>query len=89
MKSHKDLDVWKDGIQLVKAVNDRKKTLHGSRVLVLGVAYKKNVDDSRETPSTLKKLVMPASEGVPRQVLSPGQGDCNEFAREGRSYVAS
>lgn len=33
------------------ALNSRKKALNGSRVLVLGVAYKKNVDDSRETPS--------------------------------------
>ena len=27
------------------------KTIKGSRILVLGLAYKKNVDDSRESPS--------------------------------------
>ncbi len=37
--------------KVVDALNSRKKALNGSRVLVLGVAYKKNVDDSRETPS--------------------------------------
>jgi UDP-N-acetyl-D-glucosamine dehydrogenase len=33
------------------ALNDREKSLKGSRVLVLGVAYKKDVDDLRESPS--------------------------------------
>ncbi len=33
------------------ALNDRGKPIKGSRILVLGVAYKKNIDDSRETPS--------------------------------------
>ena len=33
------------------ALNDDCKSLKGSRVLVLGVAYKKNIDDSRESPS--------------------------------------
>src|SRR6267378_1911813 len=36
---------------LVEALNRRKKTLNGARVLVLGVAYKKDVDDLRESPS--------------------------------------
>jgi len=33
------------------ALNERKKALKGSRVLVLGAAYKKDVDDMRESPS--------------------------------------
>jgi UDP-N-acetyl-D-glucosamine dehydrogenase len=33
------------------ALNSRGKALRGSRVLVLGVAYKKNVDDLRESPA--------------------------------------
>jgi len=37
--------------KIVDAMNSRKKALNGSRVLVLGLAYKKNIDDSRETPS--------------------------------------
>jgi len=33
------------------ALNTRKKSVNGSRVLVLGVAYKKDIDDLRESPS--------------------------------------
>jgi UDP-N-acetyl-D-glucosamine dehydrogenase len=33
------------------ALNDRGKSLKGSKVLVLGIAYKKNVDDMRESPA--------------------------------------
>ncbi|MGH9351402.1 MAG: UDP binding domain-containing protein, partial [Terriglobia bacterium] len=36
---------------LVKALNQRKQCLRDSRVLVLGVAYKKDIDDLRESPS--------------------------------------
>jgi UDP-N-acetyl-D-glucosamine dehydrogenase len=33
------------------ALNLRKKALHGSKVLILGVAYKKDIDDLRESPA--------------------------------------
>ena len=33
------------------ALNNRQKALRGSRILVLGVAYKKDVDDPRESPA--------------------------------------
>jgi len=33
------------------ALNDRGKSLRGSRILVLGVAYKSNVSDVRESPA--------------------------------------
>ena len=35
----------------VDALNDRGKALKNSKVLILGIAYKKNVDDMRESPS--------------------------------------
>lgn len=35
------------------ALNDRRKCVNGSRVLVLGIAYKANVDDMRESPSVI------------------------------------
>ena len=35
----------------VDALNDRGKALRGSRVLILGIAYKKNVGDMRESPA--------------------------------------
>ena len=37
--------------KLVDGLNDHGKALKNSRVLVLGIAYKKNVDDMRESPS--------------------------------------
>jgi UDP-N-acetyl-D-glucosamine dehydrogenase len=37
--------------KLQLALNDRGKPLRGSRVLVLGLAYKKDVDDARESPA--------------------------------------
>lgn len=37
--------------KLVTALNERGKALKGSKILVLGIAYKKNVDDMRESPA--------------------------------------
>lgn len=37
--------------KLMDGLNDKGKALKGSRVLILGIAYKKNVDDMRESPS--------------------------------------
>lgn len=33
------------------ALNDHQRSIKGSKILVLGIAYKKNVDDMRESPS--------------------------------------
>ena len=35
----------------MEALNKFKKTLNGSKVLILGAAYKKDIDDMRESPS--------------------------------------
>jgi UDP-N-acetyl-D-glucosamine dehydrogenase len=34
-----------------EALNDDKKAVNGSKILVLGVAYKKDIDDMRESPA--------------------------------------
>lgn len=37
--------------RVMEALNSRKKSINGSRILLLGMAYKKDVDDPRESPS--------------------------------------
>ena len=37
--------------RVAEALNERRKPVKGSRILVLGLAYKPNVDDDRESPS--------------------------------------
>ena len=34
-----------------RALNDYKKSIRGSKILILGVAYKKDIDDVRESPA--------------------------------------
>jgi len=45
------------------ALNERQKSLKGSKILLLGVAYKKDVDDLRESPS-LKLLELLTARGA-------------------------
>ena len=37
--------------RVAQALNDREKSVKGSRVLVLGVSYKRDIDDVRESPA--------------------------------------
>jgi UDP-N-acetyl-D-glucosamine dehydrogenase len=37
--------------RLIEALNTRKQAVNGSRILLLGLAYKKNTGDARESPS--------------------------------------
>lgn len=37
--------------KVMHALNDERKSLNGSRVLILGVAYKRDIDDVRESPA--------------------------------------
>ena len=37
--------------RLMEALNDHKKSVNGSKILLVGLAYKANVDDMRESPT--------------------------------------
>ena len=37
--------------KISKSLNEMKKPVNGSKILVLGISYKKNIDDMRESPS--------------------------------------
>src|SRR5438874_2981604 len=48
-----------------RALNQHKKALNGSKILVLGVAYKKDIDDLRESPAlTIIELLQQAGAQV-------------------------
>src|SRR5438132_9797409 len=51
--------------KIADALNDRGKALKGSKILLLGMAYKKDVDDCRESPGfELMELLLKKSAGV-------------------------
>jgi len=52
------------------ALNDHKKSLKGSKLLILGVAYKKDVDDLRESP-TLKIMQLLQQRGASLEYNDP------------------
>ncbi len=60
--------------RVMDALNDRGKALKGSKVLVLGVAYKPDIDDVRESPA-LDVIALMKKKGaevcLPRPVHSP------------------
>lgn len=49
---NRDMPQWVIA-KIAAALNERHKSLKGSRVLALGIAYKRDVDDMRESPSVL------------------------------------
>jgi UDP-N-acetyl-D-glucosamine dehydrogenase len=48
---------------IAQALNRRKQAVNGSRILVLGIAYKKDIDDLRESPS-LKLIELLQEQGA-------------------------
>jgi UDP-N-acetyl-D-glucosamine dehydrogenase len=57
------------------ALNDRSRSIHGARILVLGLSYKKNVDDMRESPS-IKIMDILAARGASVDYSDPHIPTC-------------
>jgi UDP-N-acetyl-D-glucosamine dehydrogenase len=68
--------------RIMKILNEDKKALNGSRVVLLGVAYKKDIDDMRESPvlPILEKLELAGADWV---VVDP---HVKEFKLNGKMY---
>ncbi len=49
--------------KVIEALNQRGKSIKGARILVLGLAYKKDIDDVRESPS-LKLITLLQQKGA-------------------------
>ncbi len=62
--------------RLVYSLNNQSKPLKGSRILILGVAYKKNVDDQRESPS-LKIIQLLKRQGAQVEYHDPYAPTCS------------
>ncbi|MBH3432483.1 nucleotide sugar dehydrogenase [Pseudomonas citronellolis] len=56
--------------KVADALNDRGRAIKGSRILVLGLAYKKNIDDTRESPA-VEILSLLESKGAEVQYSDP------------------
>ena len=60
--------------RIIETLNTRGKSLNGAKVLVLGVAYKKDVEDTRESPS-LKLLQLLQEKGAKVSYNDPYVGE--------------
>jgi UDP-N-acetyl-D-glucosamine dehydrogenase len=69
--------------KIMRALNSKRKPLNGSRILVMGVAYKANVNDTRESPA-LRVISLLESEGAAVEYSDP---HVPELARQGLRSV--
>lgn len=69
---------------IMNLLNGDKKALNGSKVLVMGAAYKKDIDDMRESP-TLKVIELLEKKGAEVIVNDPY---IPSFKHKGKEYVS-
>lgn len=69
---------------VMKLLNKEKKALNGAKVLVMGVAYKKDIDDMRESPA-LKVLELLEKHGAEIVINDPY---VPRFKYNGKEYVS-
>ncbi|GAA0121640.1 MAG: nucleotide sugar dehydrogenase [Clostridium argentinense] len=69
---------------IMNLLNDDKKALNGSKVLLMGAAYKKDIDDMRESP-TLKIIDLLEKKGAEVLINDPY---IPSFKHNGKEYVS-
>jgi UDP-N-acetyl-D-glucosamine dehydrogenase len=73
---------------IVRALNARGKAVNGSRILILGVAYKRDIDDHRESPS-LKVMDLLVHESAAIEYHDPHVPSFNDKDRAWHSVPLS
>lgn len=73
--------------KVARALNSRRKALNGSRVLVIGVAYKANVNDTRESPA-MRVIDLLRSEGALVEYHDPHVEALRKLGLESRPLTA-
>ncbi|MGG1596257.1 nucleotide sugar dehydrogenase [Paenibacillus naphthalenovorans] len=68
--------------RLISILNTKKKPLNGSKIAILGVAYKKDIDDYRESP-VLKIIDILESKGASFVIIDPY---VKSFKHDGKRY---
>ncbi|MBN1435075.1 nucleotide sugar dehydrogenase, partial [Candidatus Fermentibacterales bacterium] len=79
-------------VQVVsRSLNDRSKSIRGSRIFLLGMAYKPDIDDYRETPAlkVLEKLESLGAEVVYNDPYIPEIGRTRQSSFRGSSVELS
>ncbi|MCK6480613.1 MAG: nucleotide sugar dehydrogenase [Planctomycetaceae bacterium] len=71
-----------------RALNDRRKPVKGSRILVLGVAYKRDIEDLRESPA-LEIIELLEERGAEVRVADPHVASFRIGEKEHRTVKAT
>jgi UDP-N-acetyl-D-glucosamine dehydrogenase len=80
--------------RIVEALNDSAKSVRGSRILILGLAYKPDVDDDRESPTyaimeSLERRGASVSYNDPHvPIIRPGRSHHHVAGRESKAITA-
>lgn len=74
--------------KIVDCLNDQKKSVRGSRILILGVAYKENIDDVRESPA-IDVMKLLEGKGATLSYSDPHVGHLDEAGFDMRSLALS
>lgn len=69
---------------VMKLLNGKKKALNGAKVLLMGAAYKKDIDDVRESP-TLKVIDQLEKNGADISINDPF---IPKFTHKGKEYIS-
>src|SRR5688500_1983497 len=70
--------------KVAQALNEEKKAVNGSRILVLGVAYKRDIDDMRESPA-LDVIRLLENQGAKVEYHDPHVSQFREDGHEHKS----